>query len=76
MQSYYFSDRDKAKCVMLLCELKTVISVQRSFRICYNKEPTHISNFHRCCKQFADPESVKSKLDQVDEKLKNLFIKI
>lgn len=44
---------------MLLFELKTVISVQRSLRICYNKEPTHRSNFHRCCKQFADAGSVK-----------------
>lgn len=44
---------------MLLFELKTVISVQRSFRICYNKEPTDRSNFHRCCKQFADAGSVK-----------------
>lgn len=54
-----FSDRDKAKCVILLCELKIVISVQRIFRICYNKDPTHKSNCHRCCKQFADAGSVK-----------------
>lgn len=45
--------------MILLCELKTVTSVQRIFRICYNKEPTHSINFHRCCKQFADAGTVK-----------------
>lgn len=55
------SDRDKAKCVMVSCELKTVISVQRSFRTCYNKEPTHRSKFYRCCKQFADAGSIKKR---------------
>lgn len=54
-----YSDQEKAKCVMLFCELKSVVSVQRRFRMIYNKDPPHRNNIHRWCKQFTDTGSVK-----------------
>lgn len=60
-----FSDQAKTKWVMLFCELKSVISVQRKFRLIYNnKLLAHGNKIHRWCKHCSLPtlDELKSKL--------------
>lgn len=47
-----FSDKDKAKCVLLLAELKSVTSVERAFWREFGRDPTHKSNITRWFKQL------------------------
>lgn len=54
-----FSDQEKAKCVLLLSELKSVTLVQRAFRRTFNKAPPHKNNINRWSKQFINTGSVK-----------------
>lgn len=54
-----FSDQEKAKCVMLLSELKSVTLVRRAFRRTFNKAPPHENNIRRWSKQFINTGSVK-----------------
>lgn len=54
-----FSNKEKAKCVLLLAEFKSVISVQRAFQREYRKDPPHENNIRRWFKQFEETGSVQ-----------------
>lgn len=56
-----FSDQEKAKCVLLLSELRSVVLVQRAFRGLFNKAPPHRNNITRWSKQFVETGSVQKR---------------
>lgn len=56
-----FSVKDKAKCVLLMAELKSVILVQRAFRREFGRDPPHKNNITRWFKQFEETGSVQKR---------------
>lgn len=58
-QCNHFADQEKAKCVMLFYELKSVILVQLRFTLIYSKAPPQIHKIYRWYKQFTNIGSVK-----------------
>ena len=48
------STEEKVNCVLWLAELKSIIAVQRKFRIEYNKKPPHRNTIAKWMKKFKE----------------------